>query len=115
VSFDVEGAFNGAHTRVLTQRLAERRVPNPIVEWIGDFVSNRHARVTVGEYESEVSEIEYAGIPQGSLLSPLLHVFANLYHTILNEDVPVVPIRCFHLPHMQAPRVIVQAMCELMP
>jgi hypothetical protein len=43
VSFDVKGAFNGVHTSVLTQRLAERRVPKPMVEWIGDFVSNRHA------------------------------------------------------------------------
>jgi hypothetical protein len=48
-----------------------------MVEWIGDFVSNRHAQVTVGEYESEVSEIEYAGIPQGSPLSSLLYVFYN--------------------------------------
>jgi hypothetical protein len=73
----VKGAFNGVHTSVLTQRLAERRVPKPIVEWIGDFVSNRHAQVTVGRYESEVSGIEYAGIPQGSLLSLLLYVFYN--------------------------------------
>jgi hypothetical protein len=43
VSFDVKGAFNRVHTSVLTQRLAERRVPKPMVEWIGDFVSNRHA------------------------------------------------------------------------
>jgi hypothetical protein len=48
-----------------------------MVEWIGDFVSNRQAQVTVGEYESEVSEIKYAGIPQGSPLSPLLYVFYN--------------------------------------
>ena len=34
----------------------------PMVEWIGDFVSNRHAQVTV---------------PQGSPLSPLLYVFYN--------------------------------------
>jgi hypothetical protein len=59
----VKGAFNGVHTSVLMQRLAERRVPKPIVEWIGDFVLNRHTQVTVGEYESEVSGIEYAGIP----------------------------------------------------
>ena len=51
VSFDVNGAFNGVHTSVLIQRLAERRVPKQIVEWIGDFVSERHAQVTVGEYE----------------------------------------------------------------
>jgi hypothetical protein len=77
VSFDVKGAFNGVHTSVLTQRLAETRVPKPMVEWIGDFVSNRHAQVTVGKSELEVSEIEFASIPQGSPLSPLLYVFYN--------------------------------------
>jgi hypothetical protein len=35
------------------------------------------AQVIVGNFESEVSQIEYAGIPQGSPLSPLLYVFYN--------------------------------------
>jgi hypothetical protein len=47
---------------VLEHRLAVRRVPKPIVEWIGDFYIGRHALVTIGRYESEVAEIEYAGI-----------------------------------------------------
>jgi hypothetical protein len=73
ISFDVKGAFNGVHSKVLERRLAARRVPKPMVEWIGDFCTGRHASVTVGRYESEVAEIEYAGIPQGSPLSPLLY------------------------------------------
>jgi hypothetical protein len=31
----------------------------------------------VGRYESEVVEVEYLGIPQGSPLLPLLYVFYN--------------------------------------
>jgi hypothetical protein len=75
------------HTSVLTQQLAERRVPKLMVEWIGDFCSKRHAQMTVGEYESEVAEIAYAGIPQGSPLSPLLYVFynANLVETKIDK------------------------------
>ena len=34
-----------------------------MVEWIGDFCTGRHASVTVGRFESDVAEIEYAGIP----------------------------------------------------
>ena len=33
--------------------------------------------MVVGGYESEAREIEYAGIPQGSPLSPLLYIFYN--------------------------------------
>jgi ribonuclease HI len=77
VSFDVKGAFNGVHSAVLEKRLAARQVPSPAVQWIRNFCDGRQAQVTVGSFESEVSPIEYAGIPQGSPLSPLLYVFYN--------------------------------------
>jgi hypothetical protein len=77
VSFDVKGAFNGVHSKVLKDRVAARRVPESVVEWIGNFCSKRRAQVVVGGYESDAAEIEYAGIPQGSPLSPLLYVFYN--------------------------------------
>ena len=82
VSFDVQGAFNGVHTSVLCQRLCERRIPKDLVQWIESFCSNRKASVVVGEFESTVQDIEHAGVPQGSPLSPLLYVFynANLVH-----------------------------------
>jgi hypothetical protein len=77
VSFDVKGAFNGIHSAVLEKRLAVRRVPSSVVKWIRNFCDGRQAQVIVGNFESEVSPIEYAGIPQGSPLSPLLYVFYN--------------------------------------
>jgi hypothetical protein len=63
VSFDVKGAFNGVHSKVLEHRLAARRVPRPLVDWIGDFCTGRYAQIIVGRYESEVVEVEYLGIP----------------------------------------------------
>jgi hypothetical protein len=77
VSFDVKGAFNGVYASILRQRLAERRVPHQAVKWIEDFCLKRQARVTVGNYESEVKRIDFAGIPQGLPLSPLLYIFYN--------------------------------------
>jgi hypothetical protein len=77
VSFDVKGAFNGVHSSVLEKRLAARRVPSLAVKWIRNFCDRRYAQVIVRNFESEVSQIEYAGIPQGSPLSPLLYVFYN--------------------------------------
>jgi hypothetical protein len=77
VSFDVKGAFNSVHSNVLESRLASRHVPSPAVKWIRNFCDGRYAQVTVSRFESEVSPIEYAGIPQGSPLSPLLYVYYN--------------------------------------
>jgi hypothetical protein len=88
VSFDVKGAFNGVHSDVLEQRLAARRIPTPAVKWIRDFCDGRYAQITVGGFESAVSPIKYAGIPQGSPLSPLLYVFynADLVEWTINKD-----------------------------
>lgn len=77
VSFDVQGAFNGVHPSVLADRLRERRVPGDMVAWIESFCNGRKASVVVGDYESPISEIKHAGIPQGSPLSPILYVFYN--------------------------------------
>jgi hypothetical protein len=77
VSFDVKGAFNGVHSDVLERRLAVRRIPTPAVKWIRDFCDGRYTQVIVGSFESVVSPIKYAGIPQGSPLSLLLYVFYN--------------------------------------
>jgi hypothetical protein len=62
---------------VLADRLRERRVPDDLVTWIGSFCNGRKASVVVGDYESPISEIEHAGIPQWSPLSPILYVFYN--------------------------------------
>ena len=77
VSFDVKGAFNGVHSDVLERRLAARQVPTFAFKCIRDSCDGRQARVTVGGFESAVSPIEYAGIPQGFPLSPLLYIFYN--------------------------------------
>jgi hypothetical protein len=77
VSFDVQGAFNGVHPSVLADRLRERRIPGDLVTWIESFCNGRKASVVLGDYESPISEIEHAGIPQRSPLSPILYVFYN--------------------------------------
>ena len=77
VSFDVKGAYNGVYKDRLLQRLAARGIPSDLVNWIGDFCSGRTATIVVNGQASEVRELEQAGLPQGSPLSPILFLFFN--------------------------------------
>ena len=77
VTFDVKGAFNGVAIDVLTDRLRKSRIPEQLVSVIQDLVSNRRASVMVNGKDSEITNLQHAGLPQGSPLSPILFLFFN--------------------------------------
>ena len=77
VNFDVKGAYNGVCRDVLLSRLRARRIPEQLVAWIGDFVNERKARITVNQEESPLFDLPQGGLPQGSPLSPILFLFFN--------------------------------------
>jgi len=77
VTFDVQGAFNGVNHTVLKHRIQERGIPRVLCEWISDFCCDRRATIAIDTFESEMIQIDQAGIPQGSPLSPILYIFYN--------------------------------------
>jgi hypothetical protein len=77
VNFDVKGAYNGIYKDRLLQRLAARGIPPDLVKWINAFCSGRAATIVVNGQAAEVSQLEQAGLPQGSPLSPILFLFFN--------------------------------------
>lgn len=85
VSFDVKGAYNGVDRGVLMRRLRERRIPEFLIRWVDSFCSWRRASIVVNMYQSEEMDIEHAGLPQGSPLSPILFL-------LLNSNLVDVPI-----------------------
>ncbi|KAM0724078.1 hypothetical protein Q7P37_000258 [Cladosporium fusiforme] len=77
VSFDVKGAYNGVYKDRLLQRLRGRGIPSDLVNWICAFCSERTATIVVNGQVSAVRDLEQAGLPQGSPLSPILFLFFN--------------------------------------
>jgi hypothetical protein len=77
VGFDVKGVYNGVYKDRLLQRLAARGIPSDLVNWIDAFCSRRTATIVVNGQASDARELDQAGLPQGSPLSPILFLFFN--------------------------------------
>ncbi len=94
---DIEKAFdsiwiNGLRIKLVFQALLPKRV----VRWISNYLSDRNFTVDVNGYLSPKISIE-AGVPQGSVISPLLYnIFINDSTTNDNYSV-FLNYRHFHL------------------
>jgi hypothetical protein len=77
ISFDVKGAYNGVYKDRLLQRLTARGILPALVQWVDAFCSEHTATILVNRHISEQQRLLQAGLPQGSLLSPVLFLFFN--------------------------------------
>ena len=73
LSFDFTAAFDRINHKILLLKLVKMGVPNVIIRWITDFLTNRKVRVEANGYLSEFRTLA-KGVPQGSILGPLLYL-----------------------------------------
>ena len=73
---DVEGAFPNAVTTRLIENLKKRRIPQSIVKFIQQLLTNRRTRLKFDDYISDPIPIQN-GIGQGDPLSMILYILYN--------------------------------------
>lgn len=84
----MKGAFSGVAIPVLLERLRERQIPEILIKWIESFCSDRKATVMVNGDSTPILPLPFAGLPQGSPLSPILYLFfnASLIQSVINKN-----------------------------
>ena len=71
VSLDATAAFDRVWHDALIYKLRSKGVTGPLLNWLKSYLSNRFQRVVIKGQYSEWAQIK-AGVPQGSILGPLL-------------------------------------------
>lgn len=73
IFLDIQKAFDKVWHNGLRYRLHELGLPARILRWLSNFLSNRQLRAKVNHCLSNPFTAD-AGVPQGSVLSPLLYI-----------------------------------------
>ncbi len=76
LSEDMTGAFGRVVPAGLLHNIRERRIPEWIEKWVVSYISNKSTTLCMPGYNFDTFPM-HKGIPQGSLLSPILFLFYN--------------------------------------
>jgi len=86
ISFDLSKAFDSVPHKALLEKLKDIGLNRLLLKWITDYLTNRKQQVVVnGETSEELPVL--SGVPQGSVLGPLLFL---IYINGI-DDIPLSP------------------------
>ena len=83
VYFDLKGAFDQADHSGILHKLAQSGIRGRMLRWLQAYLTGRSFRVSVAGSLSS-AHLTRSGVPQGSILSPLLF-------NVLLQDLPALP------------------------
>ena len=82
---DLQKAFDTVDHKILLRKLSHYGINGPANDWLGSYLTNRSQSVTLNGTTSE-NMIITCGVPQGSILGPLLFtIYINDMHKAFNK------------------------------
>ena len=83
IMLDFSKAFDTIDISILLVKMKKLGMGGPVARWIGSFLLDRKQKVVVNKHSSQWSEVK-SGVPQGTILAPLLFL---IYIADIGDDV----------------------------
>lgn len=86
ISLDLSKAFDSIDHKLLLKKLSKMGLEENAVNWVKSYLTNRKQITKFKNFKSKEEKV-YSGIPQGSIVGPLLFLcYTNDFHEELGND-----------------------------